>query len=126
MTIQGFILLQKMKKVQRIPNDPISVDVFTDTIETSNTNLDDRKQVFLRKGFWEKHLSSTLEDLSDTGYVTLLGSPLSDTFDFQITAKGQYIWQHFLGAIVKFLATSIITPIAVSFLTSLITLWILG
>lgn len=126
MTFQGFILLHKMKKTQRTPNDWLSVDLFTDTIETANTNLNDRKTVYLRSRFWQKHLKSTLEDLSASGYITLGSCTLSGESDYQITAKGQYIFQHGLGSFFQFLMKSIVTPIIVSILTTYVTLKIFG
>ena len=130
MTIQGFFLLHYMKKVQNTPNDWISVDTFNNTLETSNTNLNDRLYVYLNGrltwNYWSKHLRTATEDLAESGYTTLVTGDLSGNCVYSITSKGQYIWQHFFGTLIQFLLKSIATPIIVSILTTYITLRVFG
>lgn len=130
MTIQGFFLLHYMKKVQNTPNDWISVDTFTNTLETSNTNLNGRVCVYLNGRltwkYWSKHLRTAAEDLAESGYITLVTGDHSGNCIYSITSKGHYIFQHLLGGFMQFIGQSIATPIIVSVLTTYITLKVFG
>lgn len=130
MTIQGFLLLHHMKKVQNNPTDLVEVNVFTNTLETSNTNLNDRLYVYLNGrltwNYWSKHLRFAAEDLAESGYTVLMSGDLSGNCVYSITSKGHYVFQHFFGALIQFLLKSIATPIIVSILTTYITLKVFG
>lgn len=120
-----------MKKVQNTPNDWVSIDTFTNTLETSNTNLNDRVCVYLNGRltwkYWSKHLRTAVEDLTESGYISLVSGDLSGNCIYSVTSKGQYILQHFFfGTLIQFLVKSIATPIIVSVLTTYITLRVFG
>ena len=126
MTIQGFLLLHKMKKVQQMPQFSVCVDTFCNTIETAGQNLNGRKEIHLSGNYWDRHFVLALEDLSADGYIVLRSGDLSGHLEYQVTSRGQYLWQHLIAGTLRFLAKSIVTPIAVSILTTFVTLKLFG
>lgn len=120
MTYQSLLMLHHMKTVQNTPSDSVVADTFNNVLQT-NERMDRRKEHRLRGKFWDKNFTLTLEELSSNGYICTFASDLSGHIVYQITSKGHRYPQLLLQSICRFLGKSIITPIAVSFLTTLIT-----
>ena len=126
MTVQSFFLLHRLKHVQGSPNNWVMADTSHCILKTANVSADQQKSTKLSEPFWSRHLARSLEELTADGYLTLMSADLSDHYFYQITASGQYLGQHILGRILRFLSASILTPIIVSLLTTYITLKVFG
>mgnify|MGYP000175330453 CR=1 FL=1 len=126
MTVQELLLLQKMKKAQRKPDDPVIVDTFCNTIETGNVYAGLRKTVEPPKLLGEGELSGTLASLENFGYIESLNRSLDEGDTYAITHKGLHVFQHMIWSLLHFLSASVVVPIIVSILTTWITLLVFG
>lgn len=121
MTIQALIILSKLKKIQM--NEAGTVYFDRDNLTFSTVHEENAPAVEISVKNWRYSLGSILAYLKKCDLV-ILGGPLGEYV--QVTHKGWHIWQTALSRFAWFLFSSILVPVVVSAVTSLITLWING
>lgn len=112
MTFQSMWILHKLRKVQPKVSDQIMLDVYGKCVNSSG-NKD------LSFSF-EKHWHFVLPligQLSNDGYLKFV-----DFSTIQLTEKGFYYLQSQFRLIASFILKSVLVPIGVAFVTTLITL----
>ena len=117
MTFSCFRLLYKLKSAQRYPDDTVLVSTFPGYAETANTNLGERKTVYLNSSFWEKRLSSCIERLKVENYIEQLFDTVDGT-EYRITSKGFFFIQDTISLLLKGLGSSVILPCIVAYITA--------
>lgn len=124
MTIQSFLFLQKLKKAQQVEDSCITIlidDLRMGVIspagkEKPNPVLDIKKD--------KNNFRSILEFLKQKNYVTFQEERLGNKEIILVTVlhDGWHLWQTAISMTVSFLFRSITVPIAVSILTTILTL----
>ena len=117
MTFSCFRLLYKLKSAQRYPDDTVLVSTFPGYAETANTNLGERKTVYLNSSFWEKRLSSCIERLKAENYIEQLFDTVNGT-EYRITSKGCFFVQDTAAHLMNGLVSSVILPCIVAYITA--------
>lgn len=119
MTIQAWWLLTKLKSAQKYKDAYFGIDRKNMIIRTLYVEPAYVKKVKLRG--YQNSLESTLNHLVKCGYI-----------DYDIGGCGRVLhegwhWgQVTAGKVASFLFRSIAVPVAVSFITALITMWLSG
>ena len=119
MTIQVWRLLHVFKKIQGAENSQVRIDTETKIMEpydqrSGNTRSADisRHWSYLSTGI--KYMMT--HDLLERGPGNV----------FQLTHSGYHYWQTAISTFLQFLFRSIVVPITVSVLTTIIALWLNG
>lgn len=119
MTIQSMLLLRKLKKAQISETEDVYIDFDKLTASTVHDSGAPYQEVSLSQ--YASSLSSVLNYLQSEGMIQISG-PFDEYI--KVCHLGWHSWQRRLTRLGKFLASSIVIPIAVSAVTTLITLWI--
>lgn len=123
MTIQALIFLHQIKTVQQSELGTIWID---DEKKEMQTVIDEENCIPLKpkaislKRKWQS-VDSMTDYLQQEG---LLEQPHRGYYF--LTHQGYHYTQTVISSLLRFLLTSIAVPVAVAFLTTLITLWIQG
>lgn len=117
MTLQEIVFLMKARKVQTAENAEIYINDRKLRLEMIAEN--DRPVCCRKTAKNSEQLQPMLKHLEKEGLVEIAG----DCY-FSLTYSGYHYIQELLSGVVRFLLTSVTVPIAVSVLTTLITLWI--
>lgn len=118
MVFQEFLLLQKMKKAQNTSSHIVCIDAFSGFVYTSGVSRDYRKIVPLPE-FISSDVFPLLEGLECEGFILSVPSSGQDPI-YKITHKGEHLLQRMVWFVLRFLCTSILVPIVVSIITTLI------
>ena len=125
MTIQAFWMLHRLKRVQMTEDG----SVILNRDDLTMTTLHEVTAPFRRESLARSKDSfdSILEYLERMGAIEITG-PLNR--EIMVTHDGWHMWQTALSKAISFLLRSIATPIAVSILTTVLTLkvtaWLSG
>lgn len=124
MTIQAFLFLQKLKKVQQ--SEDACVTLLPDELKIGVVSLNSEKKsdpiLGIRK--YENNFRSILEFLERKNYVTTQTDKWGNKSVILVTVlhDGWHLWQTAISKTISFLFRSIAVPIAVSILTTILTL----
>ena len=117
MTLQEIVFLIKARKVQRTEDGVIFINDHQQRLETvTEKGVPSISQKISKAS---EQLQPMLRHLELNGLVAIEG----DCY-FSLTYSGYHYVQMLLSSIGRFLLTSVAVPIAVSVLTTLITLWV--
>lgn len=115
-------LLHCMKRVQRDPSDLICADLFNTYLYTANA-AHGRPLVLDISKHWKYELEAALLSLEEKGCIQKIrednGFPV-----YRITHDGRRRFQCAMVDLSRFLLTSVVVPIVVSAVTTLITLFL--
>lgn len=116
MLLQASLLLHKLKKAQQSESGTIHID--GKALKACTDSRDGLPPVEVSLSRYKSSLIPLLKLLNDNGLIEYR------TTYTQVTMKGWHYWQEQLLSFFAFLAKSIVTPIVVSVLTTLVTLWL--
>lgn len=120
MTIQALVFMHQIHKVQRTEDGTVWLDEENKKMITvAEENLSNTETVYLSKKW-----GSVRPMLHYLQMQKLLDMQSLDCF--HLTYDGYHYWQTFCTKIINFLLTSVGIPIVVSFLTTIIALWLEG
>ena len=119
MTISAYRFLRKMKKAQRKPDGQIYIDFDRLEMKTIIEQGEPRTEVSIHA--FKRSLYSILDYLKKEGLVTQLSLE-----GFQLTQSGYHYSQTLLSAAGRFLLASVLVPIIVAAITTLMTMWLTG
>ena len=119
MTLQSAFLLHKLRRAQLTEDGEVYLDLKEMTASTVHDVNAPCKTVKLR--LFRKSINSILQYLESTGYIQQTGYD-----NFQVLHSGWHTTQSFLTKLCNFLVKSILTPIVVSIITTLLTAWVCG
>lgn len=116
MTLRAKCLLKKLKKAQKTEDGSVFIDGKNLKAKTQCSNGEETVEVSLKR--YRNSLTATLKYLENAGYIE------HRTTFTEVTSKGWHRGEEQFSAFCKFIGCSILTPIVVSVITTLITLWI--
>ena len=119
MTYQAYILLRQLKKVQKKEDGAIWVDEPDRKITTVVTFNDPAKSINLSKKWGSFY--PTLNYLREQNLVEKIGS-----CHYSLTYSGYHYIQTAISSVLSFLFRSVLVPVAVSIITTLIVLKLFG
>lgn len=124
MTVQAFLFLQKLKKVQRLEDS--CVTILIDDLKMGVISLKGEKEsnpvLDIKQN--KNNFQSILEFLERNNYVTCQEDRLGNKKVIFVTVlhDGWHLLQTFISKTISFLFRSIAVPIVVSILTTILTL----
>lgn len=121
MTIQSLILLRALKKVQISENRNVFVD--HDALEIRTVSSPDKPCKTLSIKKYSDSYEAVLQYLKKNGLIEVTG-PFQNIVT--VIHGGWKYWQTFFSHAGQFLVKSVVVPIVVSAITTLVTLWITG
>lgn len=119
MTVQAFCFLIRAKRVQRSKELAVRVDDGSRTMQTVSLSGKEIKASVAKVKETSSEMYPMLQYLQNKGHVIMYGRKT-----FSLTHSGFFYVQSIVSDIVSFLFKSIIVPIVVSVVTTLIALWL--
>lgn len=119
MTFQAYCFLRKMKKAQRQPDGDVYIDFEGLEMMTVVEKGQPRTVVPIRQ--YKNSICSILDYLKQEKLIVQLGLE-----HFKLPQAGYYYLQTLLSGLARFLLGSVLVPIVVAIITTLITLWLGG
>ena len=116
MTYHAKRLLRKLKRAQKTEDGEVFIDGRNMIVKTQCPEREGVVEVSLDG--YQNSLIATLKYLNDAGYIE------NRTTFTQVTSTGWHLGEEQFSAFCRFIAGSVLTPIIVSVITTLITLWI--
>lgn len=119
MTLQAALLLWALKRAQKHEDGEIYINFEK---HTASPVLDaNQSSKPIKLWFCKNSIKSILQHLENSGYIQQTGFEY-----FQVLHYGWHTTQSFLTEVCNFLVKSILTPIVVSIITTLLTAWVSG
>lgn len=115
MTIQSLIILNELRKIASSTDTLLSF-----VSDAPYICIFENPDVFFDYSKYSNEIQSIIKHLIDNGYLVTGFNEMN----FQLTQKGLHPFQAIISMIISFLFRSILVPIVVAILTTLVTLWL--